>query len=513
MAVSPALIASQPGIKRDGTKFEGNNYTDGLWCRFQRGKPKKIGGYQQVTDTVPEITRGMSSFSADDIQYLHLGHPDTVGQYLVSNGTLSTFNDRTPAAFVTSVDNLWQFSIFADTSGAAQTLLVAHAPPNAANIDNSIGRNIYIGVVTASTVLTVTGLNAAWNTNPVSGGIVVTGQYLFTFGSDGIIRQSQINDLSLAPIEFNIGTQKIVAAFPLRGAGNGPAVLMWALDSVIRGTFLAAGPPDFAFDVIATSTSIMSSQGVLEYDGIFYWPGVDRWYMFNGVVREIPNNLNQNFFFDNINFVNRQKCFGFKVPRYGELWWCYPRGSATECTHAVIYNVREQTWYDTALPDSDDVDQGRTAAIFADVYQRPFMVDNEVTANGRTLWQHETAFDKIRTSTVSAVRSFFETHELSMLEAGQAEKSVRVARIEPDFVQAGDMTLTVRGRANAKAPQITQTPQTFVATPTTGTDETIKLKTIQRLMSFRFESNTQGGNYELGDTYAHIEPADGRVES
>ena len=88
-----------------------------------------------------------------------------------------------------------------------------------------------------------------------------------------------------------------------------------------------------------------------------------------------------------------------------------------------------------------------------------------------------------------------------------------MGRIEPDFVQTGDMTLTVRGRMNAKAPQVTEDPRTFVAEPTEGTDETIKLQSIKRLMSFRWESNTGGGDYEYGDTYVHLEPADGRVES
>jgi hypothetical protein len=514
MPEAPVLLASQPGIKRDGTKFEGNYYVDGRWCRFQRGKPRKMGGYQQVTDTVPEVARGMDSFAQDDIQHIHIGHPDTLGQYNVSNGTLNAFNDRTPAGFAANTDNLWQFAVFADTSGSGNHLLVAHAGLNSVNIDNSTTTPLFSGIVTASGVLVTTDFNVAWP--DVSGGVVITGQYLFAFSSDGLIIQSQINDLSLAPVEFNIGTQKIVKGISLRGAGVGPAVLLWSLDSVIRGTFIAGATPSdpaFAFDTIATDTSIMSSQGVIEYDGIYYWAGVDRFLLFNGVVREIPNNLNQNFFFDNINFSARQKCFAFKIPRFGEIWWCFPKGSSTECNHAVIFNVRENTWYDTALPDSDDVNQGRTAGVFAKVFQRPFMVDNEVTANGRTLWQHETAKDKIRTSLISAIQSFYETHELSMLEQGQSVKSIRVGRIEPDFVQTGDMTLEVRGRVNTKAPQITEAPVTVPAIASTGTDETIKLKTIQRLMSFRWESNVGGGDYEYGDTYAHIEPADGRTES
>jgi hypothetical protein len=322
--------------------------------------------------------------------------------------------------------------------------------------------------------------------------------------------------LGTAPVAINIGTQKIVKGMPLRGAGQGPAALFWGLDILIRATFIpggGGGSPDFAYDVIARGITIMSSQGVIEMDGIYYWPGVDRWYMFNGVVREVPNNLNQNFFFDNINFTHRQKCFGMKIPRYGELWWCYPRGSATECTHAVVFNVREGYWFDTPLPDSDDLNQGRCAGIYADVYQRPFMVDNEITANGRTLWQHETAFDKIRLSNISAVRSSFETHEFALLDQNIPDKSLHVARVEPDLVQSGDMTLQVRGRANAKAAVVDGATETIFAAPSSSDEETVKFKEIKRLMSFKFESNTAGGNYELGKTYAHIGPADGRVET
>ena len=53
----------------------------------------------------------------------------------------------------------------------------------------------------------------------------------------------------------------------------------------------------------------------------------------------------------------------------------------------------------------------------------------------------------------------------------------------------------------------------FPDTPSIPTEETVKEKAIRRLMSFKFESNVGGGNYEYGDTYAHMEPADGRVES
>jgi hypothetical protein len=64
------------------------------------------------------------------------------------------------------------------------------------------------------------------------------------------------------------------------------------------------------------------------------------------VVKEIPNPMNQDYFFDNLNYTQRQKVWATKVPRFGEVWWFYPRGDSTECNDAIIYNVRENTWYD-----------------------------------------------------------------------------------------------------------------------------------------------------------------------
>jgi glycosyltransferase involved in cell wall biosynthesis len=93
----------------------------------------------------------------------------------------------------------------------------------------------------------------------------------------------------------------------------------------------------------------MSSQCVIEYDGIFYWCAVDRFLMYNGVVQEIPNTANQNYFFDNLNYAQRQKVWCTKVPRWGEIWWFYPRGDATECTDAIIYNAERSAQRHAAI--------------------------------------------------------------------------------------------------------------------------------------------------------------------
>lgn len=509
MATQPVPIRSQPGIKRDGTVFEGENYIDGQWMRFQRGLPRKIWGCRAVTSSIPEKIYGMRVDSINGVQYAHLGGATTLTQILMDNqGIFTGFANRTPTGFANSPDNLWQYVVMYDAVTSKQSL-IAHAAPNLAAISSTVETDLYVGELTDSAALTNT------TVAPESGGIAGFGPYLFKFGNAGHVGWSVPN----TPNDFTgsgsgdgfITGQKIVRGIPTRGNGSGPGGLLWSLDSLIRAQFVG-GTPIWAFDELTTESSILSSQSVIEYDGIYYWLGVDRMLLFNGVVREIPNPLNLNWFYDNVNYAQAQKIFSFKVPRFGEIWWCFPFGTSTECNQAIIYNVREGTWYDTTL-----LGGGRSAGIYTKVYSKPFMVDVDLTATpGYTLWQHETGVDQINGSNVAPIPSSFETAEIAMLTTEQAQdKSLRIARIEPDFVQSGDMTVTIKGRANAKAPVEEGQPLTIFETPQPGNPQTevVNTKAIRRLMSFKFQSNVANGDYQMGQPLALIEPADGRHTS
>jgi hypothetical protein len=49
MTAKVFALDTKSGIQRDGTIFDMEFYTDGRWVRFQRGRPRKIGGYRQIT--------------------------------------------------------------------------------------------------------------------------------------------------------------------------------------------------------------------------------------------------------------------------------------------------------------------------------------------------------------------------------------------------------------------------------------------------------------------------------
>jgi hypothetical protein len=372
-----------------------------------------------------------------------------------------------------------------------------------------------------------------------SGGICVLHPFLTVFGTDGSLGWSVPgNPADLTGIgsgNARVAAQKIVRGLPLRGGpGNAPAGLYWSTDAVIRASYVG-GDQTFQFDTISSQSSILSPNSVIEYDGIYFWCGVDRFLMFNGVIRDVPNDLNQNYFFDNLNREYSQRVFAFKVPRFGEIWWCYPRGNATECTHAVIFNVRENTWYDTELPN-----QGRSAGDFATQFATPFLTgvkfnENKTPADIRIteagdiriteigdiritytsdnykFWQHEFGVNETDINYQNAIQSYFETADISALVLAQKNKSLRCELLEPDFVQSGDMTVQIVGRANARAKEVVGEVKTFNDNPTTPFEQVVFFKEIRREMRFRFESNTINGDYQMGQIIAHVGEADGTV--
>ena len=537
MASRVVQIRSQPGIKRDGTKFEGDNYVDGQWVRFQRGLPRKIGGYRAISKYLREISRAMSEFTQNSLTYVHSGSANLVERFYIDNGfNTSVITNRTPSTLATDPNNMWQFDAIA-APGLGGMQLVAQVAPNLECICNSLGGQLFFGDLFGTAPLQpITNLPAGYS---ATGGVVVLHPYTFIFGNDGYVAFSVAGDptdyTSLGSGAANIASQKIVKAIALRGGpGNSPSGLFWSADALVRASFIG-GAPVFQFDTISTQSSILGANTVIEYDGIFYWVGTDRFLMFNGVVREVPNNLNLNYFFDGLNQSQRQKVFAMKVPRYGEIWWCYPRGDAIEPSHAVIYNIRENTWYDCELPNG-----GRSAAVSPTVFPKPIMTgvvpsvgpenirvteaddvritqdDNvRVTQDSEVdqyrLWVHEVGVDDIDGLNLQPVLSYFETADLSLPVSSQENKALQVLMIEPDFVQSGDMTMQVTGRANAKAPEVSTEPHTIYETPPTPQDQVVYFKTQRRELRFRFESNTLGGDFQMGLVLAHIQPGDGTV--
>jgi hypothetical protein len=521
--VYPITVA--PGIKRDGTLLDSEAYVNGLWCRFQRGRPKKIGGYREITPTMTGISRGIFLITQNGINNVFNGFSSGMEIWSMdSNGFSGGVTAGTLSNFSANANNLWQFDAQQDAAG--YLALLAHPGQNLNDITSQVNTQVLAGNATASTF---TGVVDTANANApisVSGGVVCVHPYTFVYGNDGLIWNNTAGDLSKWSTsaypdanQVHMATGKVVKGLPIRGGVNSPSGLFWSLDSLIRATFVgaqtvASGPGSiyWRYDIISSQTSIMSSQCVIEYDGIYYWIGIDRFLLYNGVVKEIPNQMNLNWFFDNINYANRNKVWATKVPRYGEIWWFYPRGSSTECNDAIIFNVREGLWYDAGSA----IGAARSAGYFTESFRSPVQAGTALTSGQVSLWQHEFGKDQSQGQTTTAVQSYIETNCIGFVTQGPTQTSApkaqqgspgkdlweRIERVEPDFVQAGTMTLYVTGRDFANDADVT-TSYTFG--PTTPK---IDLKEQRRQLRLRFESNTQGGSFEMGTVLVKPKPGD-----
>lgn len=514
--LNPIPLISKPGCKRDGTLLEGENYLDNQWCRYQFAKalPRKMGGYKRLTNELAGVCRGMIPFNQNGFTYLHLGNSDTLESFTLDmNGNPSGISDRTPVGFAANANNMWQFGTLFDGT-ATTTKVLAHAAPNLTNIAQNTATPVYYGDVTSNAALATTG------SPDVSGGVFCLNPFAVSYGSDGVVNVSDANDPASAwPNTFRPTGEKIIYGLPIRGgAGNGPSGLLFGLDHLILMSFVG-GATVWNFNTLTSQYSILSSQSVVEYDGIYYWAGIDRFLMFNGVVQEIPNDLNQNWFFDNLNYAAAQKVFAMKIPRWGEIWFCYPRGSATECTHAVIYNVKLSrqvgyaVWYDTELPNS-----GRSCGQYAQVFRSPLMtgVDADVATLKYKLWQHEApgVVDELDGPNVRAIQSYFETGvycpALPPEGSGGNNRSLNFECIEPDFIQSGDMTVQIKGsRSNARAPEADSDIKSFPDTATSREDQIVYFREQRRQGSIKFESNVAGGNYQMGTCIMQVSVPEG----
>lgn len=232
--------------------------------------------------------------------------------------------------------------------------------------------------------------------------------------------------------------------------------------------------------------------------------------LFNGTVQELTNQQNADWFFDNLTPGQEQKIYAFKVPRYGEIWFCAPMFGNTECSHAAIVNLREQCWYDTALPDG-----GRSCGFYAQGFKYPVMGGVVNGANGYKLWLHEIGTDEIDGSAVNPMRSYFETPWIGGLKSQQpTNNGMSIQQFEPDFIQAGDMSVYVIGEANSRAPESSGTPVPLKTIPNVPQEELVSFKETHRLSRLHVESNVIGGTYVAGKNFLHADPtADPRKTS
>lgn len=520
---TPFSLDFQPGVQRDGTRFDAKRAIDLLWTRFRLGRPRKIGGLQTIVDMLGGMPRKVHCWYDGNRVYAHIGTTNGITQVVFDSfGNYISSCDRTPVEFIGGSEVSFTMDALFDTTSQVVQLIV-HNGQNSAFVSSPASTVPFLGQINSPAPLTQFSnpgviSSGVWTQPNISGGIVCVQPFVFDFDSNGLVQWSGPNlALYLGVVgggtgagQARISAQKVVQGMPLRGGGAAaPAAIFWTLSEVIIATYIGT-PAYFSFSTVSPSSSILSGASAIEYDGLYFWAGIDRFLVFNGTVTELPNGQNQDWFFDNLTPGYECMTYAFKIPRYGEIWWCAAMFGSTVPNYAIIFNLRENAWYDTLMPIP-----AAGAAFFAQGFKRPLMAGQD-TDGLYKLWMMETGTDLVDGSEIRAIRSYFE----SAIFGGPSgnppdDRGMSIQQLEPDIIQTGEMSTYLVGAPNARAAEHTGPVVPLVETPD-GWQEEFPSYTptqSQRLTRIHVESNVIGGSYISGKNLMRGEAAEKRKNS
>lgn len=553
-------ITYKPGILRDGSPFQGSYCVQGQWVRFFRGQPQNIGGiknYVLYIQTIPELlppsstpTAALIYYDSDGNKHILVGVSLVTQQhkYSVIDATYNNIGGQTLTyfkKFTNPTNTLTQFVVVISIINTIPTqMILCLGMKNYTDINSSEAISTILAKETTDGFFQVNFPDFVLQ--EATGGMLYVGSRLFYYGNNGLVRWSSIaadksgeqTDLQKPFLFFkdkysiNISTDKVIYGAEWRGGANSPTIIFWTLGSVVLITNTTGSnnqviddPDDLSFSkkVLSRDSSILSSNSVVEYDGIFYWPGTQRFFVFNGVVLPLENNLNRQTFFDTIDMSKRQRVFGVKNVSRDEIWWFYPekgKDANVGCTRAVIYNVVDNTWYDTGIE--------RAAGYFDNTGGNMYTVGKNLSPyegdNNSYVWEHEVGNDQVNLykevdQQVKSIPSFFTTPIISYAtfnpqkQVAGIDYNIGIERIEPNIVGTKKIKMTVSINTY-EYPASTPVTATYNLTEDGELENIIRPAINERKqgrnINFTFKSEGIGSGYQMGTTFVLAEIDDGR---
>lgn len=120
-------------------------------------------------------------------------------------------------------------------------------------------------------------------------------------------------------------------------------ILVWTDAALYSMQYL--GPPYiFGFNLLADNISIISPNAMATANGVTYWMGTDKFYIYSGRVETLPCALRQ-YVFNDINTDQSAQVFAGTNEGYSEIWWFYCSENSNTVDRYVIFNYLDRVWY------------------------------------------------------------------------------------------------------------------------------------------------------------------------
>lgn len=162
-------------------------------------------------------------------------------------------------------------------------------------------------------------------------------------------------------------------------------VLVWS-DSALYALQYVGAPVVWGAQLVGENISIASQNAVAYANGVAYWMGVDKFYMYDGRTQPLPCNLRK-FVFNDFNTAQYRQVFSGTVEAYHEVWWFYCSKNSSTADRYVVYNYLDKIWYYGTMNRTAWLDSGLRDFPLAATYnnnlvnQEEGVDDNELVAS------------------------------------------------------------------------------------------------------------------------------------
>ena len=294
---------------------------------------------------------------------------------------------------------------------------------------------------------------------------------------------------------------KIVAASQAR-----QEILVWT-DSSLYSLQYVGAPAVWAATLVGENISISSQNAVAYANGVAYWMGKDKFYMYDGRTQPLKCDVRK-YVFNDFNTSQYSQVFSGTNESFHEIWWYYCSTGESNIDKYVIYNYLDKIWYYGTLARTAWLDSG--------------LRDNPLAATyDSNLVDHESGVDDNQTSSTAAISAYVESSDFDI---GDGDRFSLVNRVVPDVSFDGSTatspaaTLTLHALSNSGSGRNSPASEggssnaTVTRTATSPVEvftDLINIRVRGRQLTMRFESSATGVTWQLGTPRLDIRP-DGR---
>src|SRR6056300_505331 len=120
-------------------------------------------------------------------------------------------------------------------------------------------------------------------------------------------------------------------------------VLVWS-DSALYALQYVGAPEVWGAQLVGENITIASQNAVAYANGIAFWMGKGKFYMYDGRTQTLPCAVLQ-YVFSNFEDLQYEQVHAGTNEQHNEIWWFYCTHGSNEIDRYVVYNYVENLWY------------------------------------------------------------------------------------------------------------------------------------------------------------------------